>query len=69
MSESIQTKVHDLCDEIIAGRVCDELLKKHKISKEYLVVCGDQIHPSCEKMRKRLFESYGSNWVLLQLGQ
>lgn len=56
MSISIASKVHDFCNEIIAGRVGDELLEKHKISKEYLNVCRDQKHPSCQKMRKRLFE-------------
>lgn len=56
MIEQIGARVRSFCDDIIAGRVSEELLKKHKIRSEYLDVCRDINHPSSEKLKNRLFE-------------
>lgn len=62
-STSIVSKVRDFCDEIIAGNVNDDLLRRHKIPEEYLAVCRNQAHPSSKKLRKRLFE-----YIMDQIG-
>lgn len=54
--KSISERVHAFCDDIIAGKISDDLLQKHKISSEYLIVCRDTNHPSCRKLCNRLFE-------------
>lgn len=56
LMKDISARVHALCDDIIAGKVTKELLNRHKIPQEYLNVCRDQNHPSCQKMRNRLYE-------------
>lgn len=56
LMKHISARVHALCDDIIAGKVTKELLNRHKIPQEYLNVCRDQNHPSCQKMRNRLYE-------------
>lgn len=54
--KDIAEKVHAFCDDIIAGKVDDELLQRHKIPYRYLDVCRDTNHPSNKKFKDRLFE-------------
>lgn len=54
--QQIVARVRSFCDDIVAGRVSEDLLKKHKIPREYLDICRDASHPSSKKLKNRLFE-------------
>ena len=56
LMRGISARVHEFCDDIIEGNVTKELLKKYQIPQEYLDVCRELNHPSCRKMRNRLYE-------------
>lgn len=54
--KDISARVRSFCDDILAGKVSDELLEMHQIPQEYLDICRDPNHPSSRKMKSRLFE-------------
>lgn len=56
VNKEIAAKVRTFCDDVVAGRVSAELIRRHKIPEAYLVVCKDPNHPSCKKLIGRLFE-------------
>lgn len=56
VNKEIAAKVRTFRDDVVAGRVSAELIRRHKIPEAYLVVCKDPNHPSCKKLIGRLFE-------------
>lgn len=53
--EDIKARVQTFCDEIIYGKIDNDILKKHKIQRSYLEICRNHDHPSSEKLKNRLF--------------
>ena len=54
--KEIVAKVKAFSDAIVEGNVEDTVVKGLRIPQEYLDVCRDQNHPSCQKFRNRLFQ-------------
>lgn len=53
VNKEIVTQVRSFRDDVVAGRVSVDLIRKHKIPDAYLDVCRDQNHPSCQKLTRR----------------
>lgn len=56
INKEIVAKVRSFRDDVVAGRVRADLIRKHKIPDAYLDVCRDPNHPSSKKLINRLFE-------------
>lgn len=56
MVKDMSARVHIFCDDVISGKVEKDLLERHQIPQDYIDVCRDGNHPSCRKMKNRLFE-------------
>lgn len=56
INKEIVTKVRSFRDDVVAGRVSADLIRRHKIPEAYLEVCRDPNHPSRKKLISRLFE-------------
>lgn len=56
INKEIVAKVRSFRDDVVAGRVSADLIRKHKIPDAYLDVCRDPNHPSSKKLINRLFE-------------
>ena len=56
INKEIVAKVRSFRDDVVAGRVSADLIRKYKIPDAYLDVCRDPNHPSCQKLTRRLFE-------------
>ena len=54
--KDISVRVRVFCDDVISGKVEKDLLGRHQIPQDYIDVCRDGNHPSCRKMKNRLFE-------------
>lgn len=48
-------KVRNFCREMIEGNVSDDLIILYGVSKDYLDICRDKSHYSCNKLKDRLF--------------
>ena len=56
VNKDISARVRIFLDDVVAGNVNEEVLRKHKIPQVYLDVCRNPNHPSCQKFQSRLFE-------------
>ena len=56
VNKEIVAKVRSFRDDVVAGRVSAEVIRRLKISNAYLDVCRDPNHSSCKKLINRLFE-------------
>lgn len=56
INKEIVAKVRSFRDDVVAGRVSADLVRRHKIPVAYLDVCRDPNHPSYKKLINRLFE-------------
>lgn len=54
--KKIVVKVRAFADAIVEGKIESSVVQGLKIPKEYLVICRDQEHPSCQKLRNQLFQ-------------
>lgn len=58
VNNEIVRKVRSFSDEVIAGGVSADVLRRHKIPEAYLDVCRNLDHPSCQKLKEKLFRYF-----------
>lgn len=58
VNKDISARIRIFRDDVVAGNVNEDVLRKYKIPQEYLDICRDSKHPSSQKMQSGLFKYF-----------